>query len=157
MLLIRKNSQDGGGGKRCVPFKSNASSKLYQKGAAKLVVKRAPIMSGLTVPTASTNTRFQRPMLKRRAYGKSADVALKTSSLGPKRRFNGMAKLLARAGKPLTFKLPQQQAKKSSSDTEEESDEEGEDEKEDEKPFEPLKLWTSPHEGGECKGLAPIR
>jgi hypothetical protein len=97
-------------------------------------------------------------MLKRRAYGKEADFALKNSSLGPKRRFDGMAKLLARAGKGLQYKLPEKMMMKPNDGTESESgsDDDEEDTNEPEAPFEPLCLWKSPHnEGGEAKGLAP--
>ena len=91
-------------------------------------------------------------MLKRRAYGKSADAALQQSSLGQRRRMNGMAKLLARAGRGLSYKLPQ--TKKEDGDTDESSDSEDEDEeREPDRPFEPLQVWTSPHQGGEAKGL----
>jgi len=91
-------------------------------------------------------------MTKRRAYNKNADEALKRSSLGPKRRMNGMSKLMARAGRGLTYKLPRR-----GETGEAGSDEDSEDEtqKENERPFEPLLLWTSPHEGGEAVGLPP--
>ena len=111
---------------------------------------------------------FQRPMIKRRAYQKGADEALKRASLGPKRRMDGMAKLHARAGRGLDFKLAagKKPIKEDGDDT---SDDESEsDDQEDKKPFEPLQLWSSPHpqpqeEGAttapppqvEPKGLAP--
>lgn len=98
-------------------------------------------------------------MIKRRAYGKAADLALKTSSLGAKRRFDGMQKLLARAGRGLFFKLPETGVtlpSSSSSDTENESDNDDEAAQEEaEQPFEPLELWKSPHLGGIAKGLPP--
>lgn len=109
-------------------------------------------MPGLSVTQAKP---FQRPSVKRRAYGKSADLELKKSSLGQKRRMNGMARLLSRAGKGLHFKPLTQQKRSSSSDTEN-SDSEEEETKEPDRPFEPLMLWKSPHNGGEPKGL-PLR
>ena len=94
-------------------------------------------------------------MIKRRAYGKQAEDALKRSSLGQRRRFDGMAKLLARAGKGLTYKLPSKDSK-NDSDTGSESDSDMEDKnKEPDRPFEPLMVWQSPHQGGEPKGLEP--
>ena len=64
---------------------------------------------------------------------------------------DGMSKLMARAGKGLSYKLPGDKNPNLDGDC---SDEEGEEEeKEDEKPFEPLMVWQSPHNGGECVGL----
>jgi hypothetical protein len=74
--------------------------------------------------------------------------------LGPKRRMNGMAKLLARAGRGLTFQLPVSK-KTDGDDTGDESESEDEDNKEPDRPFEPLQVWTSPHQGAEPKGLMP--
>lgn len=90
-------------------------------------------------------------MIKRRAYNRNADEALKNSSLGQRRRMDGMSRLMARAGRGLTFKLPQRGLSEVGSD--EESEEENQ--KENERPFEPLLLWTSPREGGEPIGLPP--
>jgi hypothetical protein len=142
------NSCDSG---KCVPIKrsSNTTSKLFAPGA-KLLVRRAPIMAGLGISASKT---FQRPMLQRRAYGKSAEEALQHSSLGPKRRMDGMQKLMARAGRGLAFQLPTAAAKKRSSDTEESESED--EEKEEDAPFEPLEVWKSPHQGGAAKGLTP--
>lgn len=94
-------------------------------------------------------------MLKRRAYNAAAESALKHSSLGPKRRFNGMEKLLARAGRGLTYQLPATtlatNGTAGESDTgDDDSEEEAEAE---ERPFEPLMIWQSPHQGAEPKGL----
>lgn len=135
--------------KTCEPSSCHGTNKLFQPGA-KLMVRRAPVISGLSVP-AGLQKKFQRPMTKRRAYSKNADEALRRSSLGPKRRMDGMSKLMARAGRGLTYKLP----RKSNLDgSDEDSDEEeARKEKENERPFEPLLLWTSPHEGGEAIGL----
>ena len=94
--------------------------------------------------------KFQRPVQKRRAQLKIADQALKQSSLGQRRRLDGMAKLQARAGRGLTFKLAKRTVEKDG--TESSSGEESEEEEED-RPFEPLLVWQSPHQGGECKGL----
>ena len=95
-------------------------------------------------------------MTKRRSYDANANQALKTATLGQKRQLDGMAKLMARAGKGLFYKLPQQQSNKDGecSGTSDESDSE-EEEKEPERPFEPLCVWRSPHDGGEAKGLPP--
>ena len=90
-------------------------------------------------------------------FSSGVTIALKSASLGPKRRMNGMAKLMARAGRGLSFRLPT--AKKTSSSDTEDSDSDDEDDdpakKEPEMPFEPLEVWKSPHQGGEAKGLPP--
>ena len=92
-------------------------------------------------------------MLKRRAYKGGADEALKQSSLGVRPRMDGMAKLLARAGRGLHFKLPS----RSSADKDDTASSSGEssDEEEEDRPFEPLMVWKSPHQGGEARGLPP--
>ena len=132
-----------------------------RRPSVKLKVQRAPIMQGLTLLGGK---KFQRPMQKRRAYGKQADEALKRSSLGQRRRMDGMAKLMARAGRGLTYKLPQaQQQLKSDADTDEESGSDEEDgSNNDDRPFEQLCLWSSPYEQQEkgeteivAKGLPP--
>jgi len=61
-----------------------------------------------------------------------------------------MAKLMARAGRGLSYKLPEKRTCDGDS-----SDEESEEEKEEERPFDPLCVWTSPHQGGEPKGIPP--
>lgn len=91
-------------------------------------------------------------MQGRRAYKDGADVALKKSSLGVKRRVDGMARIFERAGKGLDYKSPQIQKKEEDTDSCTNSDEE-EEEPEDEKPFEPLRVWQSPHQGSAPKGL----
>lgn len=91
-------------------------------------------------------------MLKRRAYGSNANNALKRSSLGQKKRMDGMSKLMARAGRGLSF--PSSATKIEDADGSDGSDEEDE-EKAPERPFEPLRLWHSPHQGGDAKGLPP--
>jgi hypothetical protein len=171
MLIRRKTGSLGGGSgiggsglgntttKRVCAYKAvstvtTSRSRLFQPGA-KMIVQRAPAFCGLSVQSSTLQQKkFQRPMTKRRAYGKSAEVALQTSSLGPKRRMDGMSKLLARAGRGLTFQLPTNKAKTDGDETGDESDSEDE-EKEPERPFEPLQVWTSPHQGGEPKGLMP--
>ena len=55
-----------------------------------------------------------------------------------------MAKLLARAGRGLSYQLPKVHQANDGLTDESDSDQE-EEEKEDEKPFEPLLVWTSPH------------
>ena len=93
-------------------------------------------------------------MTKRRSYDKNAELALRQSSLGQRKRMDGMNKLLARAGKGLSFKLPERESKTSEEgDDSDSGDSDGENEKEDERPFEPLIVWQSPHNGGELKGL----
>ena len=90
-------------------------------------------------------------MTKRRAYTPQSNAALKVSSLGPKRRTDGMSKLLARAGKGLLYQLPKRKGlEECESDNEEDKEEE---EEEEEKPFEPLCVWKSPYNGGERVGL----
>jgi SNF2 family DNA or RNA helicase len=142
MLLIRKK-----GGNHDNDAKRPNSLLNRPANANKRIVHRRP--------ATPIKAGFQRPMIKRRAYGKAADLALKTSSLGAKRRFDGMQKLLARAGRGLFFKLPETGVtlpSGASSDTENESDNE---EEEEEQAFEPLELWKSPHLGGILKGLPP--
>ena len=65
-----------------------------------------------------------------------------------------MAKLMARAGKGLSFIAPKIKIR-GEGDTSDESDSEEEESKEPERPFEPLMVWKSPAEGGEAKGLPP--
>jgi hypothetical protein len=129
----------------CCP--SLKSSKLFQPGV-KLIVRRAPIISG--VISAGLCKKFQRPMLKRRAYGKDADAALKQCTLGPRKRMNGMAKIMSRAGKGLSYKGPNGGAadanEKNGNDESGSSGNEDDDEKEEDRPFEPLCLWISPHQ-----------
>jgi hypothetical protein len=171
MLIRRKTGPLGCGGigsglgtgttsaKRVCAYKSASSSttrsKLFQPGS-KLIVQRAPAFCGLSLQSSATlsQKKFQRPMTKRRSYDKSAEAALQKSSLGPKRRMNGMAKLLARAGRGLTFQLPVNKIA-DGDDTGDESDSDEEENKEPDRPFEPLQVWTSPHQGAEPKGLMP--
>ena len=69
-----------------------------------------------------------------------------------------MKKLMARAGKGLTYRLPETNVmEEGESGSEDDDDEEDEEEKkEDEKPFEPLMVWQSPHNGGESLGLPKV-
>ncbi len=64
---------------------------------------------------------------------------------------DGMAKLMARAGKGLSYRLPQRM--NVMDDYGSDSGSEEEEEKEDDRPFEPLMVWESPHNGGERLGL----
>lgn len=137
--------------KQCSQQSCHSTNKLFQPGA-KLIVQRAPVICGLSVP-AGLQKKFQRPMTKRRAYNKNADEALKRSSLGPRRRMDGMSKLMARAGRGLKYKFPRREGEFDEHSDSEENDEDAK--KENERPFEPLLLWTSPHEGGEAIGLEP--
>ena len=143
-MYVRREDHDG---TKCAPYKAS-SAKLFAPGR-KLIVKRAPLMLGMS----SLHKPFQRPMLKRRAYGKAAEVELKQCSLGPKRRMNGMARLLARAGKGLTYKLPSRP--KTGDGTDDDDSDEEEEAKEPDRPFEPLMVWNSPHNGAIAKGLPP--
>ena len=135
----------GGGGKTM-----HSSNKLFQPGS-RMIVSRAPVMSGLSL----VNKGFQRPMTKRRSYGTNANIALKSSTLGQKRRFDGMSKLMARAGKGLNYLAPGGRLKTEGDCSGTSDESESEEEKEPERPFEPLCVWKSPHEGGEAKGLPP--
>ncbi|KAL3776954.1 hypothetical protein ACHAW5_009286 [Stephanodiscus triporus] len=157
------SSRDGGGGGgggggdggRSVPSSDRG---LFRPGA-RLIIARAPVMAGLSVsgPSAGLLRKFQRPMTKRRSYDKGADLALKTSTLGQKRRFDGMARLFARAGKGLSYSLPgaNRGGEEGGTSDESNSDDDDDEGKEDDRPFEPLLLWKSPHQGGEAKGLPP--
>jgi hypothetical protein len=123
------------------------SSSLFRPGA-KLVVRQAPLFVGLV----GLQKPFQRPFQKRR--NQAADLALRRSSLGQRRRMDGMAKLLARAGRGLHFKAPEKPKNHDESGTDCSDDEE--EEENEERPIEPLLLWRSPHnEGVEAKGLPP--
>ena len=127
---------------------TTANNRLFQPGA-KLLIRKAPLMPGL-LPS------FQRPTNKRRTHARHQEEALRKSSLGPRKRMDGMQKLLARAGKGLAFQLPQQARPHGDGDTEEDdSNAETDEEAEKERPFEPLRVWHSPHDGGEPKGLPP--
>ena len=143
----------GCGGRSAIP---SSEQSLFRPGA-RLIIARAPVMAGLSVsgPSAGLLRKFQRPMTKRRSYDKGADLALKASTLGQKRRFDGMAKLFARAGKGLSYSLPggKRDGEDGTSDESNSDDDDGENE--DDRPFEPLLLWKSPHQGGEAKGLPP--
>jgi len=95
----------GSGFSKCSgPIKVKSTNKLFQPGA-KVLIARAPVMSGLNCGNGNgmggslLQKKFQRPMTKRRSYDKRSELALKTSTLGQKRRFDGMSKLMARAGK----------------------------------------------------------
>ena len=120
-------------------------------------IQRTPFLPSLTVPSTSLSKKFQRPMTKRRAYNAQSNAALRTSSLGPRRRRDGMSKLLARAGKGLMYQLPQSKKGLEECDSEEEEEEEEEEEVEEEKKWEPLCVWQSPHNGGERVGLPMMR
>jgi hypothetical protein len=125
-------------------------------------VQRAPIMSGLSVviPGVSNSVlekKFQRPMMKRRAYAQGADQALQVASLGAKKRTDGMARIFQLCGKGIHHRPLGQQQSGGLNDKNENDDDgsEDEDEKEPDRPFEPLMLWQSPHQGGPAKGLPP--
>lgn len=140
---------------------TKAKNRLFRPGQ-RLAVQRAPLLNGLTCNNNNNSSGsglwkpFQRPIQKRRAHLKAADVALKSSSLGMKRRFNGMQKIMDRAGKPLHFLLPkrnQDHNGDTASSSGESSDDDDDEDKENDRPFEPLMVWKSPHQGGDAKGL----
>jgi hypothetical protein len=141
----------GGGGRRTNPSITNghSSNKLFSSGRI-LQVVRAPIMNGLTCGLASVLQPFRRPKEKRRGQQKRDDEALKTSSLGMKKRLDGMQRILERQGKGIHFTGAKRDESKNGdgSTCGETSEEEEED-----RPFEPLRLWMSPHQGGEPVGL----
>jgi hypothetical protein len=112
------------------------------------------MFAGLSVPTAILHKKFQRPMLKRRAYGQDSDNALRRSSLGQRKRMNGMAKLMARAGKGLSFSLRQTNTKLDGNGDDDDEDEDNV-KPDSDIPYEPLLLWCSPHvhEHVQPKGL----
>jgi hypothetical protein len=143
MRVVRRNNG-------CKPAPIKRSSSLFRPGI-QLVVQRAPLFPGLS--TGAGVKKFQRPFQKRRARSGAANNALKTSSLGQRRRMDGMAKLMARAGRGLSFKLPKQRNSENGTDDDDSEDEEDQ-QQEEGKPFEPLQLWASPHDGGEPKGLS---
>ena len=131
---------------------------LSRTGTPKvLLVMRAPIMNGLTCShhVGSTSAKvlqpFRRPKEERRSKQKHNDEALKQSTLGMARRMDGMQKILSRSGMGLHFKL-QNNIHKKDDDGNTCSESSDEEEAED-RPFEPLKLWTSPHNGAEPMGL----
>jgi hypothetical protein len=132
---------------------ATTASSLFAKGA-RVIVQRASFFSGQTVAggSAALYKPFQRPMLKRRAYGKAQEEALLSSSLGQRRRFDGMQRLLQRAGRGLNAQ-PLTASGKKPRDGDGSTSEDDSDDEEEEAPFEPLRLWTSPHQGGEPKGL----
>ena len=119
---LSSNIGRGGQQQQCKPS-MHSTNKLFQPGT-KLIIARAPVMAGLSVNgSTGLSRKFQRPMIKRRSYDKNAELALKSSTLGQKRRYDGMAKLMARAGKGLNFKLPERKIKDgNASGTSDESD-----------------------------------
>jgi hypothetical protein len=157
MYLRRPNKNNHDATRTCSlssNVSSSSSSKLFQPGT-KIIVQRAPLFAGLSVPNAILHKKFQRPMLKRRAYGRDSDDALRRSSLGQRKRMDGMAKLMARAGKGLTFSASQ---KLDATGDEDQDDQENKAESDNNnKPYEPLLLWCSPrvHQDVEPKGLPP--
>ena len=123
---------------------------LTTMGPPKGAIQRAPIMSGLNLASSGVLKPFIRPKLGRRAYKGQENEALRRSSLGPRRSFGGLERIMSRAGKGLNFVSARNKAQNGSG-TDDES--ESEEEKEAERPFEPLMVWQSPHQGGEAKGL----
>ena len=138
------------------PLMKKKSSLLFTSGNT-IKVQRAPIMTGLSVIPGVSNSvlskKFQRPMMKRRAYQKGADRALQQSSLGQRKRFDGMAKIMNRAGQGLHFLPRSKENNANSDDDDSDSDDDKPKKKEPDRPFEPLMVWNSPHLGGPCKGL----
>lgn len=125
------------------------SSSLFQPGT-RLVVRQAPLFVGLV----GVQKPFQRPFQKRRSQ--AADLALRRSSLGQRRRMDGMSKLLARAGRGLHFKPPERPKERDEFGSDCSDDDDEENEENEDRPFEPLLLWSSPYnEGVKPKGLPP--
>lgn len=129
-------------------------SKNHIRPLPQMNIQQQAFFPGIGNPSSLIQNKFKRPMTKRRSYDKSAEAALKASSLGPRKRMDGMAKLLARAGKGLSYKLPMQKNPNVMSDSD--AEEEEEEEVEEERPFEPLCVWKSPWNEGECQGLEKI-
>jgi hypothetical protein len=128
-----------------------SSDKLFASKNHSLTVVRAPIMSGLSCGlSASVLQPFRRPKEERRGKQKQADEALRTSSLGMKRRLDGMKRIQERSGKGIHFQSQPLPKYDEDGNT---CGETSEEEEEDDKPFEPLRVWTSPHNGGEPLGL----
>jgi hypothetical protein len=114
-------------------------------------------MTGLSViigSSAGLLKPFQRPKTGRRAYKGNEDLALKQASLGPKRTMGGMARLLSRAGKGLNYSTTKVTTTSGDNTDESSGDEDGND---NDRPYEPLIVWNSPHQGGEAKGLPSTR
>jgi len=162
LLLGQKNNNKNF---KCVPpchtfTTSKTSSFLFRRGAKPVLVQCGSFLPGiLSAPpqppssSGGLHQPFQRPSTKRRAYDKNAEQALKNASLGTKKRMNGMLNILARARKGLHYKLPGANA---GSDTEGETTDEEEDNgrpKPPEGPYDPIQVWTSPHQGGPAIGL----
>jgi hypothetical protein len=117
-------------------------------GSRKMCIQRVPVMNGLSVGSAGLLKPFQRPKMGRRAYKGEENEALKRASLGPRRSTGGLQRLLSRAGKGLHFVSARRSHDGSGTDSTDEDDD-----KEEDRPFEPLMVWQSPHQGGEAKGL----
>eukprot|EP00980_Cylindrotheca_fusiformis_P025859 scaffold14741_cov135-Cylindrotheca_fusiformis.AAC.9 len=120
-------------------------NRLFQSGE-KLTVQRASFMPGLSL----LHKKFQRPMQGRRAYKGEANAALKKCTLGPKKRTDGMKNLMKGIGRPLHFVAKRRDDK---GDTDSCSNSEDEEEEAEDRPFEPLMVWQSPHQGGPARGL----
>jgi len=157
--LLHKNNN--GTTKCCVPISKpfRTTSKLFRKGATVLVQRVSPCEGMVNEPPtrSALHRPFQRPMTKRRAYDQRANGALQSASLGARKRFDGMSNIALRAKKPLHFRAIRAPPK--SSDTEGESDSEEEDDgrpKPPDQPYDPILLWTSPHNGGDLKGLPSV-
>lgn len=109
-------------------------------------------MNGLTCGlSASVLKPFQRPKEERRGKQKQADEALRTSTLGMKRRLDGMKRIQERSGRGIHFQPPPKPKYDEDGNTCGETSDE--DEEEEDRPFEPLRVWTSPHNGVEPLGL----
>eukprot|EP00557_Chaetoceros_sp_GSL56_P007354 CAMPEP_0176492250 /NCGR_PEP_ID=MMETSP0200_2-20121128/8886_1 /TAXON_ID=947934 /ORGANISM="Chaetoceros sp., Strain GSL56" /LENGTH=1191 /DNA_ID=CAMNT_0017889775 /DNA_START=1545 /DNA_END=5117 /DNA_ORIENTATION=+ len=147
--------QQQGGGNHNALADNHRDAALKITAMPPMKIQRRPFLQTLAIPPTLTQ-KFKRPMTKRRSYDKNANLALRQCSLGPKRRMDGMSKLLARAGKGLGYRLPQD-ANRRRDEEDEDVDTDDETESESaavqEMQFEPLMVWQSPHNGGECVGL----
>eukprot|EP00934_Nitzschia_sp_Nitz4_P000638 Nitzschia sp. Nitz4//scaffold52_size167869//21055//24830//NITZ4_002260-RA/size167869-snap-gene-0.208-mRNA-1//1//CDS//3329553987//638//frame0 len=112
-------------------------------------IRRVGILRGMPVPD-SLSKPFLRHGTKRRRGQQEADRALSQSTLGPKKRRPGANSLGSLIGKPLTVVSA---LNNPSNNGDGEDDEDDESSVEQDRPFEPLLIWTSPHNGGSAKGL----
>lgn len=136
--------------------RNDSTDKLFSSKNHSLSVVRAPIMNGLSCGlSASVLQPFRRPKEERRGKQKQADEALRTSSLGMKRRLDGMKRIQERSGKGIHFQPPPKPKYDEDGNTCGETSDEEDEDNADDKPFEPLRVWTSPHNGGEPLGLPP--
>jgi hypothetical protein len=88
-------------------------------------------------------------MQARRAYKGGADEALQRSSLGEKKRKGSLAKIFNNSKKGF-YSKPLGSRNKQEDETEDTDESASEEE---DRPYEPLMVWQSPHQGGPARGL----